>query len=215
MYAISQNSQLVVTCTGAQPLTQVRCKFVEVGFEVPHPATVRQQAIDALGELMKRDQFSLAGIQKGCSDKKADLPREATVEQKKAFAAMKTSRDAVCNCSDLDCAREAFVKMTEEDRRACRVRTQSWDLIMQKTGGLTWTSNQGPKGPCGIVEVATLKGDPTDPQRWGYTHVQIQSGEVTALCASKNVPTSTEEWSTSGGTGGMLMPECRAIKLTQ
>jgi hypothetical protein len=79
-----------------------------------------------------------------------------------------------CQNRNADTAGRLAAITFDRDSRTCRVSSNSFSMRFRRVQqSNTWTSNDGPDGPCGAITVATMEQDPQHPIFWNYVQKRV------------------------------------------
>src|SRR5208337_171077 len=89
-----------------------------------------------------------------------------------ALLYIKSIKD-VCDHPSDDVARNFFNKLIQKELKTCHVRNIYYNRTFARDyGASTWTTQEGPNGPCGKIVIRTLI--PEEKFFWNYVEKEIQ-----------------------------------------
>ncbi len=167
--SFTDNSALSAECrlTGDG---QAHCRFVEVTLrQIPSEQDLDKARRDDLTASRDAGPRMWAEARRACdSKKKKDSPRawldtalanNKTPEKQRAVRRSITNLDALCACKTEQCMKDELLRAEDEERKTCKVWSQTFELDFKKTGPSRWVSTDGPKGTCDVVEVTSIDLD--------------------------------------------------------
>lgn len=186
--ATSENSSLSMTCEGKGTFASLKCKFTEVVLVVPSEAEVQRHLAERKAEETKATAQEVAafltGMKKECSGERPRLEVLDSPSKERARQQDLEIWEAVCKCTDGECADRQILKQEEIKQRTCRIYAHSYELTLRRTGPLSWVGTHGPGGACGNIEVSTLERDPKSEILWTFTWVRASANKNGSLCAA-------------------------------
>jgi hypothetical protein len=81
---------------------------------------------------------------------------------------------AFCQNQNADNAGRLAAVTFDRDSRSCVVSSHNFSMRFRRVQqSSTWTSNDGPDGPCGAITVAGMEQDPKYPTFWNYVQKRV------------------------------------------
>jgi hypothetical protein len=79
-----------------------------------------------------------------------------------------------CQNHNADTAGRLAAVTFDRDSRSCVVSSHNFSMRFRRVQqSNTWTSNDGPDGPCGAITVASMEQDPKYPTFWNYVQKRV------------------------------------------
>lgn len=94
--------------------------------------------------------------------------------EKKDLLTLDENLAAFCQDQSAETVRKMVTAGYERDSRSCRVSSNDFSMRFRRVQrSNTWTSNDGPNGPCGTITVASMEQDPQEPMFWNYVQKRV------------------------------------------
>ncbi len=168
-----------------KPPTAAECsRFAELGNAVRNPSMASakpdfQTKLRAMSDTEKKDLLSLSDV----------------------FA-------AYCQNQNADAAGRMAAITFDRDSRTCRVVSHQFSMRFRRVQqSNTWTSNDGPDGPCGAITVASMEQEPQSPMLWNYVQKRVITNPSanwmgSAQCSAMDQSETRYNWQPSASYAG-------------
>lgn len=182
-------SFLTMECEGKAPFAKIHCRFTQVDVIKPTEEEWLKSRAELDKDLAKKTEEQL--LQDFATTCKGLAQAEENLKQKmqasgpyKADFAKKSLADfkRLCSCKDKACIVKAMLAQQDQERRTCRVTSQTFEADFQKTGTRKWVSNNGPEGLCDLVTVMVIEHEPDATVLWTFTRTRASGNTDAAPC---------------------------------
>lgn len=182
-------SFLTMECEGKAPFVKIHCRFTEVDVTKPSEEEWLKSRAELEKDMAKRTENRL--LQEFATSCKGLAQAEETLKQKiqttgpyKADFAKKSLADfkELCACRDKACVVKAMLAQQDQEKRTCRVSSQTFEADFRKSGTRKWISNNGPEGLCDLVNVLVIEHEPDAAVLWTFTHTRAAGNTGAGPC---------------------------------
>ncbi len=200
LYEANKNSKLTVRCE-EKSTNKITCDFEQISVtKVGKKEILEKKLEQAVKEFEKSmEAFEKFISKERCSSNKAFFdsiktgkkPQNIDVNEFKSLMAKLKSnprfRTDVINLAEMseklcnDPSRkdiESMIRlMYDKEMRTCAIYTSNWsETFILSANGTQWTSNKGPTGECGLIDIGVFKKDAKDKSAlriWTYESKRI------------------------------------------
>lgn len=191
----ADSSVLTMDCEGVKPFDQLECKFIQTRISKKDTEEVEKE-IEALKTDIKKmtdDELSKQ-IERLCENLENGKKKATTIstlpQEKKAYLNLvQQDWTPTCDCkkpgvfvSKRDCLIKAMEPILSREKETCHITVNTFELNFKRHGSRKWISNPGPKGICGLVNVATIEHKAETSLLWSYTQTRVAGNTDSENC---------------------------------
>ncbi len=182
-------SSLTMECEGKAPFTKIHCRFTQVDVIKPTEEEWLKSRAELEKDMAKRTEEQL--LQEFATSCKGLAQADGKLRQKiqatglyKADFAKRSLADfkRLCSCRDKACIVKAMLAQQDQEKRTCRVSSQTFEADFRKSGSRKWISNNGPEGLCDLVNVLVIEHEPDATVLWTFTHTRAAGNTDAGPC---------------------------------
>jgi hypothetical protein len=122
--------------------------------------------------------------------------------EKKDMLTLSENLVALCQDQSADTVRKMVTAGFDRDSRSCLVSSHNFSMRFRRVQqSSTWTSNDGPDGPCGAITVASMEQDLQNPIFWNYVQKRVVTNPTAnwmgnAQCSAMDQSETRYNWQT-------------------